>query len=182
MSDDNHKPEMTIAITDFTGLCGFRPLGQIAHFLKTVNSLKTLVGSSKVDTFTIAVSGKEEVTAESDVSNNKNVLQELFTALMESSKESIASATKELLKEIEKGAEFAGGIDEAEELSKLIPTLNGQFPDDIGLFVLFFLNYVKLSPGEAMFLKADDIHAYISGGKSALFQSSGHPLTLHRCH
>src|SRR3954451_2723402 len=24
-SDDNHKPEMTIAVTPFDGLCGFRP-------------------------------------------------------------------------------------------------------------------------------------------------------------
>jgi mannose-6-phosphate isomerase len=31
------------------------------------------------------------------------------------------------------------------------------------LFVQFFLNYVKLEVGEAMFLKADDIHAYLSG-------------------
>ena len=34
--DDNHKPEMTIAITEFDGLCGFRPLAEIAHFLKTI--------------------------------------------------------------------------------------------------------------------------------------------------
>ena len=31
--DDNHKPEMTIAITPFDGLCGFRPLEEISHFL-----------------------------------------------------------------------------------------------------------------------------------------------------
>jgi mannose-6-phosphate isomerase len=29
--------------------------------------------------------------------------------------------------------------------------------------VLFFLNFVTLEPGEALFLVADDIHAYISG-------------------
>lgn len=163
-TDDNHKPEMTIAITDFTGLCGFRPLAQIAKFLKSVDSLKNLIGSSKVDNFTKTVADKEESKEESDVSSNKKALKELFTGLMESNKEDIASATKELLKDVEKGAKFAGGIDEAEELAKLIPVLNSQFPDDIGLFVLFFLNYVKLAPGEAMFLKADDIHAYISGG------------------
>src|SRR5215813_13335178 len=27
--DDNHKPEMTLAITPFEGLCGFRPLKEI---------------------------------------------------------------------------------------------------------------------------------------------------------
>ncbi|KAF2669967.1 mannose-6-phosphate isomerase [Microthyrium microscopicum] len=161
--DDNHKPEMTIAITPFSGLCGFRPLSEIAGFIKNVSALKKLIGDEPSDKFTAAVAGKEEVESESEISSNKKALQETFTALLNSSKESIASATKELLEEAKKGAEFAGGIAEAEELSKLIPILNSQFPDDIGLFVLFFLNYVKLEPGEAMYLKADDIHAYISG-------------------
>ena len=57
------------------------------------------------------------------------------------------------------------------ELADLMVRLNGQFPNDIGLFVSFFLNYVQLEVGEAMFLKADDIHAYLSGG-----QSSNHTL------
>lgn len=162
--DDNHKPEMTIAVTPFSGLCGFRPLSEISHFLSTVPSLRKLVGESEVNKFTTAVAGKDDVTAESEVSSNKKVLQETFTALMKSSTENIATATKELLEEAKKGADFAGGLPESEELSQLIPVLNSQFPDDIGLFVLFFLNYVKLEPGEAMFLKADDIHAYISGG------------------
>jgi len=54
-------------------------------------------------------------------------------------------------------------VNTAEELNELVQRCNGQFPADIGLFVLFFLNYVKLEPGQAMYLKADDIHAYISG-------------------
>ena len=49
------------------------------------------------------------------------------------------------------------------ELASVVVRLNEQFPNDIGLFVFFFLNFVRLDPGEAMFLKADDIHAYISG-------------------
>lgn len=30
--DDNHKPEMAIAITDFEGFCGFRPLSKLLLF------------------------------------------------------------------------------------------------------------------------------------------------------
>jgi len=52
---------------------------------------------------------------------------------------------------------------DGKELADLVVRLDKQFPRDIGLFVLFFLNYVKLDIGEAMFLKADDIHAYLSG-------------------
>src|ERR1700761_6397800 len=45
--DDNHKPEMTIAVTPFDGLCGFRPLAEIAHFLGSVPPLRKLVGEEE---------------------------------------------------------------------------------------------------------------------------------------
>lgn len=32
--DDNHKPEMAIALTRFQGLCGFRPVEEILGFLR----------------------------------------------------------------------------------------------------------------------------------------------------
>lgn len=32
--DDNHKPEMAIALTRFQGLCGFRPVDEILSFLQ----------------------------------------------------------------------------------------------------------------------------------------------------
>jgi hypothetical protein len=34
--DDNHKPEMAVAVREFEALCNFRPAAEIAHFLKTV--------------------------------------------------------------------------------------------------------------------------------------------------
>lgn len=33
--DNNHKPEMAIALTPFTALCGFRPIKEVAHFLQS---------------------------------------------------------------------------------------------------------------------------------------------------
>src|SRR3978361_2113215 len=53
--DDNHKPEMTIAITPFDGLCGFRPLAEISHFFSTVQALKKLVGEKEAEEFQSAV-------------------------------------------------------------------------------------------------------------------------------
>jgi len=90
---------------------------------------------------------------------------------MESSQESIQDAAKELVTEAQNSpTTFAQSPSpdavnpaDAEDLARLVFRLNWQFPNDIGLFVIFFCNYVKLSPGEAMFLQADDIHAYISG-------------------
>ncbi|GAW18012.1 hypothetical protein ANO14919_074810 [Xylariales sp. No.14919] len=163
--DDNHKPEMAIAITDFEGLCGFRPLGEIAHFLASVSALRQLVGEDASKSFIATVRGQEN--DDSSKEQNKRALRSAFSALMQSSPEEVASAAKSLVSEAEsRGAEFADGgtnSTSGETMAQLVIRLNQQFPDDIGLFVLFFLNYVTLSPGEALFLKADDIHAYVSG-------------------
>lgn len=161
--DDNHKPEMAIAITPFEGLCGFRPLGEISHFFDTVEPLRDLVGEETVNEFNkIVVDGDEGV---SDI--KKAALKKAFGALMSSSAESISEHIPKLVALAEKeGSDFAGGgvaSTPGATLAELVVRLNGQFENDIGLFVLFFLNFVTLEPGEAMFLVADDIHAYVSG-------------------
>ncbi|KAF2122717.1 mannose-6-phosphate isomeras-like protein [Lophiotrema nucula] len=165
--DDNHKPEMTIAVTPFDGLCGFRPLAEISHFLQTVPSFRKLVGEEEAKNFEDAVEGKETSDKEEDLQSNKKALQSAFTKVMNTDEDSLASATEELLKAAEsEGSSFAGNggpSNDGKELADLVVRLNSQFPGDIGLFVQFFLNYVKLEIGEAMFLKADDIHAYLSG-------------------
>lgn len=38
--DDNHKPEMAIALTPFELLCGFRPASEILQHLKGFRSLQ----------------------------------------------------------------------------------------------------------------------------------------------
>jgi len=165
--DDNHKPEMTIAVTPFDGLCGFRPLNEIAHFLAHVPSLRRLVGEEEASKFEKTVKGQEDTTDSAKTQENKKALQSAFTALMNAKPEQISKAASELIKQAEtEGVSFAGEggpSNDGQELADLMIRLNGQFPDDIGLFVSLFLNYVKLTTGEAMFLKADDIHAYLSG-------------------
>ena len=177
--DDNHKPEMTIAITPFTGLCGFRPLAEISHFLSSIPTLRSIVGEDNAKEFVETSKGSNEAA-------NKRVLQQAFTALMETSPDTLELAAQELIESAKKdGDSFAGGGVEASsgrELSELMQTLNIQFPGDIGLFVCFFLNYVKLEVGEAMFLKADDIHAYLSGGIYTTFRtSSPFPKAFESC-
>ncbi|KAI9036343.1 mannose-6-phosphate isomerase pmi1 [Aspergillus affinis] len=169
--DDNHKPEMTIAITPFEGLCGFRPLAEIAHFLNAVAPLRQLIGEDAASQFENTIKGSEDSEDPAVTQKNKEVLRAAFTSLMQSSPESIEAATKDLVAAAHDSPDsFATSASTPHtnpsnpaELAALITRLNGQFPNDIGSFVFFFLNFVTLSPGEAMFLKADDIHAYISG-------------------
>lgn len=154
--DDNHKPEMTIAITPFEGLCGFRPLQEIAHFLKTIPPLRELVGEEQAKGLESAVS--------SSTTDAKAALRSAFTSLMKSDRSTVATKAEELLS-LANSQDITPGpsVNTTAELCELVQRCNSQFPSDIGLFNLFFLNFVKLSPGQAMYLKADDIHAYISG-------------------
>lgn len=157
--DDNHKPEMTLAITPFEGLCGFRPLKEIAHFLATLPPLRELVGESDAK-------GLEEVAQQDspDLSDAKARLKAAFSHLMKSDRGLVAEKSKALVELAASGSITPGpSVNTPEELAELVQRCNSQFPQDIGLFVLFFLNFVKLQPGQAMYLKADDIHAYISG-------------------
>ncbi|KAK4216912.1 mannose-6-phosphate isomerase [Rhypophila decipiens] len=165
--DDNHKPEMAIAITPFEGLCGFRPLAEIAHFLDNVPALRQLVGEEKAKEFVETVKSTSETETEEEKARNKKVLQKVFGAVMSSSEADMTAATEKLVESAKSsGAEFAAGGVSATSgatLAELVTRLHGQFGPDYGLFVLFFLNFVTLQPGEALFLQADDIHAYVSG-------------------
>jgi mannose-6-phosphate isomerase len=165
--DDNHKPEMAIAITLFEGLCGFRPLEEIVYFLESVPALRQLVGGDKAKEFTDVVESTKDDESEETVERRKKALQKVFAAVMSSSEADMAAATQVLVESAASaGSDFAGGGVSATSgsvLAELVTRLHGQFGPDYGLFVLFFLNYVTLQPGEALFLRADDIHAYVSG-------------------
>lgn len=45
----------------------------------------------------------------------------------------------------------------------LLLKLNDQFPHDIGVFAAYIFNYLVLKPGQAIFIDANEPHAYISG-------------------
>lgn len=162
---------MAIAITHFEGLCGFRPPAEIVHFLNAVEALRNLVGEQAASEFERAVKGSEDSDDPAVVQSNRDALRALFTTLMRSTPDSIEAATKDLVAAAEGSAEtFATSASSPDtnptnpaQIAALVTRLNAQFPNDIGLFVFFFLNFVECEPGEGMFLKADDIHAYLSG-------------------
>merc|ERR1719499_1884386 len=81
--DPNHKPEMTIALTPFEAMCGFRPSGEIAAHMKTYPEISNLIGEQLVSTFTkVADSGEEE--------SIKSALKDLFSAVMKADAAKVA--------------------------------------------------------------------------------------------
>lgn len=57
-------------------------------------------------------------------------------------------------------------LDQVRQLTEkelLVLQLEKQYPADVGVISAFFFNHVKLNPGEALYLGANEPHAYLSG-------------------
>lgn len=52
---------------------------------------------------------------------------------------------------------------ESKLLLKTFNHCNHYFPNDVGVLSIFFLNILQLKPGQAIFLAANQPHAYLSG-------------------
>lgn len=157
--DDNHKPEMAVAITDFEGFCGFKPLNEIADELQHLPEFKTIVGEDTAQEFINGIK-VDAIEGSEDDKLNKKLLQKVFNKVMNASNEIIAKEGDRLVERAQQHPEDFNKPD----LPELIIRLNKQFPQDVGLFCgCLLLNHCKLQPGEAIFLRAKDPHAYISG-------------------
>lgn len=79
-----------------------------------------------------------------------------YTKLMHSSEEAIVKCIADL-------SVIFNGKNEDELLTKVFDHCNHYFPNDIGVLSIFFLNIVQMKPGQAIFLAANEPHAYLSG-------------------
>ncbi|KAI0075587.1 mannos-6-phosphate isomerase [Panus rudis PR-1116 ss-1] len=152
--DANHKPEMALALTPFTAMCGFLPLPKIAAYLKSTPEFAALIPKTILDNF-LQISSSSDPTGPAEKAGLKN----LFSAVMTAEPTLFQPQLEALVRRYE-----ANGETEAEkDIKDLVLRLNSQFPGDIGAFCAFVLNYVKMNPGEAIFLAAGEPHAYVSG-------------------
>lgn len=87
------------------------------------------------------------------------LLPKLFGAFAVSSGTAVDAATSSLVERLS-AAEADGSIG---ELDAVVLRLSRQFPGDAGCLAPLLLNYLKLGPGSALFLGANEPHAYISG-------------------
>ncbi|KAF8313387.1 mannose-6-phosphate isomerase [Clavulina sp. PMI_390] len=156
--DNNHKPEMAIAISEFEAFCGFLPPSTISQYLTTVPELAVLIPAEVIEKFVAASTPKtpEPSTGPDPV---KEALKALFSALMRASEDQV----KEIISKLHE--RYTGGaiLPQERTLVPIFTKLNEQFPGDVGVLCIYILNIVKLSPGQAIFLKANEPHAYISG-------------------
>ena len=179
---------MAIALTDFSGFCGFRPLPQIVDFLKNVPEFAAVVGQAAAEKFIAATTSASSdllersppaERPESKYQPLQQALKALFTALMKADPEkAVIPNLKQLVARYQKETGKQRSADlEFGTTEELVLRLNEQFPDDVGVFCAYMLNVVTLKKGEAVFLKANEPHAYLTGGAFKFVKKSNPILT-----
>ena len=94
--DPNHKPELAVAISDFEGFCGFRPLEEIRGFVSGVWELRELVGTEVCAVI-------DQVSASAPSEEKKLALKMVFTALMEAKEEVVKKVLEKLVMRLQQG-------------------------------------------------------------------------------
>lgn len=146
--DENHKPECVCALSDFEALCGFRPVSEILSLLT-----KSCPGTLKMH-----LNGLKKNPGPSGL---KSFFIKIMTMDFDRKKKVIAEA-------VENSRIFA----DENPAFKWIPALAGKYPSDIGVIAPLFLNYIYLKPGQAIFLPAGELHAYLNGVALELMANS----------
>ena len=151
--DDRHKPEMIVALTEFEALCGFKTEKQIRNLLE-----------SMLDPTDVSEGLKTLVSHWLEIFVGENGLQNLFVDIT-NRRGNLDGVTAELTQQANLSAQF-----------ELAARLNILYPGDPGVILALLMNHVWLEPGEALFLPAGNIHAYLSGLGVEIMASSDNVL------
>ncbi len=148
--DDRHKPECLCALQPFTALNGFRPVEEILDGINRVcpGGLKTEI---------------DALARHPDA----NGIKTFFGALMTLSDDRKTKIINEVA---------ANAANLPTESNRWIRILLHHYPDDIGILSPLLLNLVHLLPGQAMFLPAGRLHAYLEGVGIELMANSDNVL------
>jgi mannose-6-phosphate isomerase len=164
--DDNHKPEIGVALTEFWMLHGFRPLEQIAATLDQTPELNPLM-----PTFS-----QRLTAAGHDHEARRALLRELYSNVMTMPQEQVDSLLNRLLARLQqqratdKNTAAYWALRAAEDFP-----LPGTHRDR-GIFSVYLLNLVHLLPGQGTFQPAGVLHAYLEGVNVELMANSDNVL------
>jgi len=150
--DDNHKPECICAHTLFWALNGFRKISSIVGLMEKIcpQAMK-----KQLDTLRRQQSPVE--------------LKKIFQTLM-------TMNHKQRIKIIAHAVSNAKKFTDDDPAYKWMVDLHKEYPADIGVFSPILLNLICLEPGQAMFLPAGELHAYLDGVGIELMANSDNVL------
>ncbi|HYB36852.1 MAG TPA: mannose-6-phosphate isomerase, class I [Mycobacterium sp.] len=142
--DTSHKPELLIALEPFEALAGFRPAARTVELLR-------VLAVSDLDPFIDLLNDQSDADG----------LRALFTTWITAPQPDIDLLVPAVLE----GAihYVSSGPPEFAAEAKTVLELGERYPGDAGVLAALLLNRISLAPGEAIFLPAGNLHAYLRG-------------------
>jgi mannose-6-phosphate isomerase len=142
--DANHKPELLVALQQFEALAGFRPAAQTIEFFRA-----------------LAVSDLDPYIDLLNDQSDADGLRALFTTWITAPQPDIDVLVAAVL---EGAIHYVScGATEFVAEAKTVLELGERYPGDAGVLAALLLNRITLSPGQAIFLSAGNLHAYLRG-------------------
>ncbi len=141
--DRNHKPELVFALTTFEAVCGFRAPRRAAELLAGLDA-------------PLAVALAEVLRAEPTYRGIRTAFRRLLDPDLRPSDAEIAAVVAASARRLEEGSP-------SPRADRIVARLAKHYPGDPGVVVSLLLNPVTLQPGEAMFVPAGGVHAYLHG-------------------
>ncbi|MDQ0146704.1 mannose-6-phosphate isomerase, class I [Pseudarthrobacter niigatensis] len=161
--DDNHKPEMIFTLTPFEALCGFRPAAETRVILQHIAD--AFPGPAQVPALLQAL--LEDLTASDEGAGLRRAFERLITG-----GQGVSEETALVVAALVSGASLEPF---QAELGTVI-SLNEKYPGDPGVLISLLLNRISLKPGEAVYLPAGNVHAYLHGLGVEVMASSDNVL------
>ncbi len=146
--DDNHKPEVAIAVDSLIAVAGFRPAAETIKFLHSFPEILNFAGGNAA----------EDIFKLVEKTGMEKSIAQLYGTIMKK-----AGETKDLQTCIESIRQRLIGRENLSiEESQFLNQYN-IFGVDVGLLSFFFFNFIQLKPHQAIFTEAGVPHAYIKG-------------------
>ncbi|WP_111721037.1 mannose-6-phosphate isomerase, class I [Homoserinimonas sp. OAct 916] len=137
--DTNHKPEMVFALTEFSGLVGFRDPALIVELLAAYNH-PALRGAHRL------------LAAEPGPAGMKECLRRLVELGAAEVDQIVAEATQ-----------LSANGPEVADAHQMVAELAQYFPGDAGCVASLMLVHMRFRPGDCLFVPSGIPHAYLSG-------------------
>ncbi|GAA1689319.1 mannose-6-phosphate isomerase, class I [Microbacterium sediminicola] len=136
--DDNHKPEIIVALSErFTALAGLRELDATRRLLREIGPASAPL--------------LEILDADADDAVLREALSWILSGDASTDVTAIIDAALDAASE-----EFAAEL-------RLVHHLSAHYPGDPGIVVAMLLNLVELQRGQGVFVPAGVLHAYVAG-------------------
>ena len=155
--DTNHKPEMVLALTRFQAVAGFRAPRRAVEVLAGLDSVLA-----------------RRMRRTLRLNPTRYGIRQVFSDVVSASTRPTPEEISDLVAEI--AARFEAGTSPSLRVDSNVLKMAVTFPGDPGIAAALLLNPVTLQPGEALFVPAGSVHAYISGLGVEVMASSDNVL------